>query len=599
MKAFFILLLQVFAINCFANYILVNKDVNGAAYIFSANPGDTFAFRASLNPWNNVYIAASGSSTNPIVLINDGGQVQFTSGFEIEYCNYFKLTGTGSSDFYGFVIRNNATSGTAISIHGKCSFFSIDHIQIAKKLYAFWIKNEVSCDTTLNYPNHPLHDFEVSNIKVDTVNQDGFYFGSTAPTGGRNITCNGTTYTNRIAGRLYNVYIHNIIMNRVGRTGIQLSGCDSGTNRISNCTVKNCGFEFNASQGAGIWLGGMTSNCEVDNNTVDSTWLHNYISYGIRTCYFHDNYGNHAGELYGDSSGVVGNHRNNGYSSALVNDPPTVPTTNSTFRWEHNSLNQNTEPTGVKVAVLQWNNTYNSDNIICDCGSPIYVASGITYSTTCLTACPGIYDTANNNTAANAVSIPLNTNVNGTISSSTDIDWYKFNVTTAGTITVTLTNLPANYNIYLYNSSGTLLGSSTNSGTTNESISYSASTGLYGVKVSAPSGVFNTTSCYQLLVSTGSFLKADYSGTKNDLMLSNNIKLYPNPAHSAINLYFKSVAEGYHIEIFNTQGKLVADKLLTGSSMQIDLRNFNSGIYLVKVINKEGVKIYDEKFLKE
>ena len=597
MKAFLLLLLSSIAIHSYANYILVNKGGDGGAFITSANPGDTFAFRSSLNPWNYVYVNASGSAAKDIVFINDGGQVQLTSGFQFFSSNYFKLTGTGSTDFYGFHIENSPNSGVAVDVEGKSAFFSIDHIQIANKLYALWIKNEVSCDTTLNYPNHPLHDFEVSFFDVNTVNQDGFYIGSTAPTGGRSVTCNGITYNNRIAGRLYNVYVHDINMNGTGRTGIQLSGCDSGTNRISYCNVKNCGFEFNASQGAGIWLGGMTANCEVDNNTVDSTWLHNYISYGVGTCYFHNNTGDHAGELYGDSAGHVGNHRNNGYSSSLINDPPSVPLTYSTFIWEHNSFGENTDPAQTKVAVLQWNNTYNTNNVICDCGSPIYVTSGITYTSNCnIAGCPGSYDSLANNSFGSAQAIPLNTNIYGTISSSTDKDFYKFTLSSATTLTITLQTLPTDYDLFLYDSSHALLKSSKKAGTTNEKITYTAAAGTYYIKVVAADSTFNSTRCYTLKVSASSGFAA---GTKNSVVAKGIIKLFPDPAHSFINIAADKLPISSVIQIVDMNGKVMISKNAMSGFTQIDISKLSIGSYFILINNSNKNRIYKGIFIKE
>ncbi len=600
MKLLFSLLLAAFSINCYANYILVNKGGDNGAFITSANPGDTFAFRSSLNPWSYVYVNASGNAAKKIVFINVGGQVQMTSGFQFENSNYFKLTGTGSSNTYGFLVKDNAGSGVALNVSGKSAFFSIDHIQVAQKLYAVWVKNEVSCDVTLNYPNRPIHDFELSYIDVNTVNQDGFYLGSTAPTGGRSITCNGTTYNNRIAGRMYNVYVHHITMTRTGRTGIQLSGCDSGTNRIAYCTIKNCGFEFNSSQGAGIWLGGMTASCEVDNNNVDSTWLHNYISYGIKTCYFHNNIGSHAGMLSGDSAGIKGNHRNNGYSSALINDPPSVPVTKSTFVWEHNTLGANTDPSGVKVAVLKWTDNYTTTgNVICDCGSPIFVTSGITYSTACTTsACTIVYDIEPNNGTGTAVQIPLNTQVKGTIGNSGDRDYYKFNVINADSVTITLTTLPLNYNLYLSDSSGTSLKVAKKDGTANETIKfYSAAGKKYYVSViSSADTIFDAANCYTLNVATQS---AQKQISPKEQLISTGIKVYPNPARSVVNVYIETVPNNSTVRLLDSYGKIIAVKTAVKGNIQFDINKFSAGNYFISITSKEGNRIYNNMFIKE
>ena len=73
-------------------------------------------------------------------------------------------------------------------------------------------------------------------------------------------------------------------------------------------------------------------------------------------------------------------------------------------------------------------------------------------------------------TTAGAATIPLNTDVYGLINVRGDNDYYKFIITTGGTITISLTTLPADYQLALLNSSGTTLQSSTNNGTTSETI---------------------------------------------------------------------------------------------------------------------------------
>jgi len=70
--------------------------------------------------------------------------------------------------------------------------------------------------------------------------------------------------------------------------------------------------------------------------------------------------------------------------------------------------------------------------------------------------------------------IPVNTAVSGAIGTGTDKDYYRFSTSsTAPKIKVWLTNLPADYDLKLYNSGGSLLSSSTNTGTTAESVGYS------------------------------------------------------------------------------------------------------------------------------
>src|SRR4029078_2166815 len=97
--------------------------------------------------------------------------------------------------------------------------------------------------------------------------------------------------------------------------------------------------------------------------------------------------------------------------------------------------------------------------------------------------------------------IPLNTDVNGLINPKGDNDYYKFIISTGGTITVSLATLPANYQLDLLNSSGAVLQSSTNNSTADETINTTVAAGTYYARVyPANNGATNASICYTLRV---------------------------------------------------------------------------------------------------
>lgn len=105
----------------------------------------------------------------------------------------------------------------------------------------------------------------------------------------------------------------------------------------------------------------------------------------------------------------------------------------------------------------------------------------------------------NNSTSAAYGPITSGTVYDSYIYSSSDTDYYYFNTTAAGSITVSLTNLPKDYDVYLLNSSGTTVAKSENGSTSSESISYSSTAaGKYYVKVAGYSGAYSTTTAYAL-----------------------------------------------------------------------------------------------------
>lgn len=85
------------------------------------------------------------------------------------------------------------------------------------------------------------------------------------------------------------------------------------------------------------------------------------------------------------------------------------------------------------------------------------------------------------------------------IYSSSDVDYFYVYMTSSGNLSILLTNLPGDYDLYLYNSSYTELDYSWNSGTNDEYISYNVpSSGYYYIKIVGWDGAYSTTTPYRL-----------------------------------------------------------------------------------------------------
>jgi len=103
-----------------------------------------------------------------------------------------------------------------------------------------------------------------------------------------------------------------------------------------------------------------------------------------------------------------------------------------------------------------------------------------------------------NNTYEQATSIMPGSDRNnpttfiGAISTATDVDFYKFNVSSASIWAyIALTRLPQDYDLYLYNSSKTLVDYSINGGLASEYITRTLTSGLYYIKISSASGGYD------------------------------------------------------------------------------------------------------------
>lgn len=232
----------------------------------------------------------------------------------------------------------------------------------------------------------------------------------------------------------------------------------------------------------------------------------------------------------------------------------------------------------------------------CSGSSSDYTQSQFTTATA--PTCPGVYDVSTNGTRAGAAQIPLNTEVKGLINVSGDADYYKFVITVGGTATVTLTTLPANYNLRIYNSAGSLLASSTNSGTTNESIARTYTAGTYYALVSGQnSSAFNASNCYTLKVTTGT---ASREG-KDPLQTGNafRMSLYPNPAGNILNVIVGESSEQRTIQILDVNGRQVMSRLVMQNANSINIQTLTNGVYFLKVTDASGKVLESQKFVKQ
>lgn len=229
---------------------------------------------------------------------------------------------------------------------------------------------------------------------------------------------------------------------------------------------------------------------------------------------------------------------------------------------------------------------------VCASGTSAFTAS-TTFTTSAASGCSDIYES--NNTSGTAKTIATNQTITGLISSSTDLDWFKFTTTSPNTyIKITLTNLPADYDIRLYNSSVSQLAISQNGSTTSEQIIRNTTTAAtYYLRVYGYGGVFNTTSCYNLLVSVGSTAFRTVSDIVNEPAtepVTNDFTMYPNPAKDEVNVLFTSGNnESIQIRVFDMVGKTILSNEVSVESgnnkFSLDLGLLNKGIYFVELTN--------------
>jgi hypothetical protein len=71
--------------------------------------------------------------------------------------------------------------------------------------------------------------------------------------------------------------------------------------------------------------------------------------------------------------------------------------------------------------------------------------------------------------------------------------------------------------------------------------------------------------------------------------ISNEIKVYPNPANSLIYVGFPKFVDSLNFELFDWTGKLVLKKTVSSSIELIDISNLKKGLYFYIIENDNSI----------
>ncbi len=251
-----------------------------------------------------------------------------------------------------------------------------------------------------------------------------------------------------------------------------------------------------------------------------------------------------------------------------------------------------TTSTSFVLTGLTAGTSYNTRvQTVCSAGTSANTAV-TTFSTTSSTTCTDNYE--NNNTTGTAKTIAVNTNLTARISSSTDKDWFKFANTTANrNIRIDITGLPADYDVRLYNPSGTQIGISQNSGTTSEVIIFNTTTvGTYKIQVYGYNGAFNASLCYTFRASISSIAFRESEEAIVEPMAIEEVQAiaitsaYPNPTSDKLNVKFNTAENANTtIQIMDVTGRLIMSHnyaAIEGSNtVVLDFAPLANGYYTV------------------
>jgi Pregnancy-associated plasma protein-A/Secretion system C-terminal sorting domain/Fibronectin type III domain/Bacterial pre-peptidase C-terminal domain len=258
----------------------------------------------------------------------------------------------------------------------------------------------------------------------------------------------------------------------------------------------------------------------------------------------------------------------------------------------------NTTATSYVLTGLLAGTSYNARvATVCSTGTSANSAAA-TFTTTSSSTCTDVYES--NNSSGTAKTIAVNTNLTAIISTSTDKDWFKFaNTTTNRNIRIDLTGLPADYDVKLYNPSGTQIAISQNGSTTSEVIIYNTTTvGTYKIQVYGYGGVFNANLCYtfKASISATSFRESDEVEVQpmviEDTQAVAITSAFPNPTADKLNVQFATNENvNATIQVIDVTGRVIMSQNYAAieglNTVVLDFMSLATGYY--NVVVSDGV----------
>ncbi|MCX6421862.1 MAG: S8 family serine peptidase, partial [Actinobacteria bacterium] len=198
---------------------------------------------------------------------------------------------------------------------------------------------------------------------------------------------------------------------------------------------------------------------------------------------------------------------------------------------------------------------------------------------------------------------------------ASDIDWWTTTLATSGTLTVTISNLPGDYDLHVYNDRNELVAWSINGSQNNDSITYAAAAGRYYIRVSPYGGAFSETQAYHLAVEfiptfvppppppppptpEPTDLGGDTQGTATDLepgtvrdyITVNDQDYYTFSLDSTydIVLNLSELPADFDIRLMHANGTLLAAGVRAGTQSESIAIQLTAGTYYVHVFGYSG-----------
>lgn len=160
---------------------------------------------------------------------------------------------------------------------------------------------------------------------------------------------------------------------------------------------------------------------------------------------------------------------------------------------------------------------------------------------------------------------------------------------------MSLSTLPADFDLRLYNNTGVNIGLSQNPGTNTELINTNLNAGTYYIRILGWGGINNPDKCYTLRVQTGTAQIEHYE----ELTSSTTFKaaIYPNPVSSVINYEIEGLKGSALINISDVQGRTLIIATTKSPVNHTDVSTLYAGVYLLRIVDEQK-RVVVQKFMK-
>lgn len=224
------------------------------------------------------------------------------------------------------------------------------------------------------------------------------------------------------------------------------------------------------------------------------------------------------------------------------------------------------------------------------CASSSSAFSPSTNFTTSAPACTDVYEP--NNTKGSAKPIAVGVDVFGLINVGSDKDFLSFaNTVSQPNMELTLSSLPANYHLDLYDPSGVKIFASKTAGTADEVITNNtAVVGTYVARVyPANTSTFNASDCYTLNVQLGNspFRTVEMA---IPAVGGEMTSIYPNPSNGNMVVEYSSISNSsVQLIAYDMMGRVVFSEVSFATegtnAFNVNINNISTGIYMFEVRN--------------